>query len=106
MTFNSTVDLFYLVLSISIGWVAIFLCWGLYELARMLHQANAVVSDAREKMGRLERAISAIKERLESSAGYLGAIAEGGKALLSFLHVTEEKKEKRRKKKGKDEDEE
>ena len=108
MTLETTKDIFYLVASIALGWVAVFLCWGLYEIAKLLHQANALVTDTREKISRLERAISAIKEKIESSAGYLGMIAEGGKSLLSFLHTSEEKKEQRRKtKKPKhDEDEE
>ena len=106
MTLNSTLDVLYLVLAISIGWVAIFLCWSLYEIAKLLHQTNALVTDTREKISRLERAIVAIKEKFETSANYLGAIAEGGKSLLNFLHVTEEKKEKRRKTKKQDEEEE
>lgn len=73
----------------------------------MLHQANAVVTETREKINRLERAVVAIKDKIESSVQYLGMLAEGGKSLLSFLHITEEKKEKRRQsKKHKDEDEE
>jgi len=45
MTLVSTQDLFFLVLAIATGWIAVFLCWALYEVARMLHQANAVVSE-------------------------------------------------------------
>lgn len=107
MTLDSTKDLLYLVLSVATGWVAVFLCWTLYELAKMLHQANAVVTETREKINRLEKAVVAIKEKIESSAHYLGMLAEGGKSLLSFMHLTEEKKEKRRQsKKSKAEDEE
>jgi len=106
MNLESTKDLFYLILSISVGWVAIFLCWGLYEVARMLHQANAAVSEAREKLNRLEKAIVSIKERLESSVGYLGVLAEGGKSLINLFHQREERRERHRSKKGKhDEDE-
>lgn len=107
MTLDSTKDLLYLVLSIAVGWVAIFLCWALYEAAKILHQANAVVTETREKISRLEKAVVAIKEKMESSAHYLGMLAEGGKSLLSFMHSTEEKKDKRRQsKKHKDEEEE
>ncbi len=108
MTLNSTLDVLYLVLAISAGWIAIFICWMLYEIAKLLHQANALVTDTREKISRLEHAVMAVKEKLESSATYLGAIAEGGKSLLSFLHTKEEKKEQRRRtrKKKSDEDDE
>ncbi len=96
MTLNSTLGALYIVLAITIGWVAVFLCWGLYELAKLLHQANALVTDTREKISRLEHAIVVIKEKLESSVNYLGVIAEGGKSLLSFLHTKEKKKEQHR----------
>jgi len=105
MTLTSTQDILYLVLAVSIAWVAVFLCWALYELAKMLHQANAVVTETREKINRVEHAVMRIKEKLESSVSYLGMLAEGGKSLLSFLHTTEEKKEKRRSKKHGEEEE-
>lgn len=105
MTLVSTQDLFFLVLAVATGWIAVFLCWALYEVARMLHQANAVVSETREKLNRLEKAILAIKEKLETSMGYFGMLAEGGKSLMSMFHQREERREKRRAKKGKSADE-
>lgn len=105
MTLETTKDLFYLVLSIVILGAGVFICWAFYEIARMLHQANQLVTETREKINRVEHGIIAIKEKLESSVGYLGMLAEGGKSLLSFLHTSEEKKEKRRSKKAKNEDE-
>ena len=108
MSLASTQDLFYLVAAIALGWIAVFLTWALYELAKLLHQANQTVTETREKINRVERGVMAIKERLESSVGYLGMLAEGGRTLLSFLQSSEEKKEKRRSKKSKadDDDEE
>lgn len=90
------------------GWIAVFLCWALYEVARMLHQANAVVSETREKLNRLEKAVSAIREKFETSMGYFGVLAEGGKSLMNMFHQREERREKTRTKRGKfaDEDDE
>ncbi|MFH1621118.1 MAG: hypothetical protein ABIB04_03465 [Patescibacteria group bacterium] len=108
MTLDSSVDIFYIVAAVALAWVAVFLCWMLYEIARFFHQTNIVVEETREKIGRFEQAILSIKERLESSVSYLGVLAEGGKSLMSYFHNREEKKEKKRKK-GKlleDEDEE
>lgn len=106
ITLESTQDIFYLVAAIGFGWIAVFLCWALYEIAKLFHQANTVMTETREKIGRFERAVLSIKERLESSVNYLGMLAEGGKSLLSFLHMKEEKKERRRAKKGIVEEEE
>lgn len=105
MTLDSSLVIFYLVAAIAVGGVAVFLCWALYEVATFFHQTNTAVKEAREKIGRLERAILSIKDRLESSVSYLGMLAEGGKSLLSFLHTREQKKEKRRSKKGEAEEE-
>lgn len=97
MTLVSTLDLLYLTLAIASLWVAGFLCWGLYELARLLRQANTVVRDTREKMNRIEKTIMAIKEKIESSVNYLSILAEGGKAVMSMLRKREEKKKKKEK---------
>lgn len=96
MSLETTQDLFFLILAVATGWVAVFICWALYEVARMLHQANTVVSETREKLTRLENAISSIKERIESSVGYFGMLAEGGKSLMSMFSQREERREKRR----------
>ncbi|MBI5654489.1 hypothetical protein HZC53_02455 [Candidatus Uhrbacteria bacterium] len=106
MTLDSTQDLFFLILAVATGWVAVFVCWALYEVARMLHQANAVVTETREKLNRVEKAISSIKERLEKSVDYFGMLAEGGKSLMSMFHQREERREKGRTKKSKLFDEE
>lgn len=82
---TSIQDLLMLVLTIAVAWVAVFLCWALFEAAKLLRQANSVVTDAREKISRLERAALMIKDKLESSVNYLGLLAEGGRALLTMF---------------------
>jgi hypothetical protein len=84
---------------VSLAWITVFLCWTLYEIGKLIHQANELVSDTREKIGRFERAIAAIGEKLGATSQYLSFIAEGGKQLLSFLHNREEKQERRTAKK-------
>lgn len=102
MSFLSMHDLLYLVGAISLAWITVFLCWVLFEIGKLIHQANELVSDTREKIGRVERAVAMIGDKLGSTSQYLGYIAEGGKQLLSFLHMREEKAEPRTKKKGKE----
>ncbi|MBI4138734.1 hypothetical protein HY479_01125 [Candidatus Uhrbacteria bacterium] len=90
MTLGSTLDLLYLVLAVMVGWVTLFLCWALFELARLLRQANEVVTDARTKASRLENAI-------RHSASYLGILAAGGKAFLSMFNLRQATKKRRKK---------
>lgn len=85
MTLSNTQDLFFLVLSIAVAWIAVFLCWGLYELAKLLHQGNEVITETRHKVSKVEQALFSIKDRLESSMSYLGMIADGGKAIMSYF---------------------
>ncbi|MCC7357083.1 hypothetical protein IT408_01080 [Candidatus Uhrbacteria bacterium] len=96
MTLSNTQDLFFLVLSIATGWIAVFFCWALYEIAKLLHQGNQVVTETREKVTKLEATILNVKDRLESSMSYLGMIADGGRAVMSYF----------KKDKNEDEDEE
>lgn len=102
MTLASTQDILYVTLAIAVLWVAVFLCWGLYELARLLHQANVIVNDARERVSRLEHALLSIKERLESSVNYLGMFASGWKTFLGMFQAREDRRERQRKKKTSD----
>jgi hypothetical protein len=108
MNITTTLDLLYLLLAISAILIGIVLTWLIAEAAILVHQANAMVKDTREKIGRLERAIMSIKEKLESSVGYLGAVVEGGKTLMGFMKdkKTKTSKGKGRKKKVVEEDEE
>lgn len=103
MTIGNTLDLLYFVLAIGAIWIVAFLAWLFGEAAYLIHQTNRMVKDTREKIGRFERAVLSIKDRLESSAGYLGVLAEGGKTLVNYLQAKKGKKGKRKKS---DEDEE
>ncbi len=92
MTLDSTKDILFLVLAFASIWIAVFVCWCLFEIARLFHQTNEVVAETRERVHRVERAVVSIKDKLESSANYLGILAEGGKAVMGMLHKREEKK--------------
>jgi hypothetical protein len=110
MPLDSIQDVLALVATICAIIITGFLCWALYEIARLVRQANEVVSDTREKIGRVERLVTSIAEKVGSTSQYLGFIAEGGKQLLSFLHRREEnavrKQGQRTKKKMKEVEEE
>jgi hypothetical protein len=103
MTLDSTLDLLYLVISIAVLWVAAMLTWLLFEAALAMRNANRMIRVVQKKVLWLERTIADIGERLESSAGYLGAAAKGGKMIASFIR---ERKRSRDSDEDEDEDEE
>ena len=100
-------DLLYFVGAVCLALVTLFFCWMLYQVARLIKQANDMVQDTRDKISRFENAIVAIGEKLGMSAQYLSLIATGGKQLLSFLHNRSQKEDepsdRKRGKKKKDE---
>lgn len=93
---NTSQDLLYIVSSIALVWVAGFLCWALYELARLLRQSNDVMAETRAQLAAIREAASDLRERIDSSLGYVSALAAGGKAVLSVLRGRKEKRTGRR----------
>ncbi len=92
--FSSTQDLLYFVGAICVLWITVFLCWCLYEAGKLIHQANAVVKEGREKLSRFEKSVVAIGEKLSNVSQYLGFIAEGGRQLVAHFHKREKKRER------------
>lgn len=85
MDLLTTLDFLYIALGISTICVAGFLCWGLCELARLLHQANDAVNDTRSKIKRIELALTTMKEHLSSLSGYTSLIAKAGTMAMNYL---------------------
>lgn len=71
--------------AISLLFVSGFLCWVLYELARMLRQTNDLLEDTREKITRVEAFVSDISERIGSASQYLGIMASAGKEVFGWM---------------------
>lgn len=90
MTLDSTLDLLFLVIAVSVLWVAAMLTWLLFEAALAMRNANRMIKNIQRKVIWLEETISGIGERLESSASYFGAAAKGGKMLASFIKSRQE----------------
>lgn len=102
MYFASMQDVLAFVAALAIGFVTVFLCWALFEIARLVRQANEVVTETREKIGRMEKLILVVVEKISSTSHYLGFIAEGARQLLSHLRRRDREdmppKEKKKKK--------
>ncbi len=71
--------------AVSLLFVSGFLCWVLYELARMLRQTNDLLEDTREKITRVEEFVSEISERIGSASQYLGIMASAGKEVFGWM---------------------
>jgi len=99
MFLQTSSDLILLVGSICLLLVTGFLCWLLYEAARLLHQTNELVEDTREKISAVEMMVKTVGERISNLSQYAGFLAEGTKKVMSYLDFKEEKEKSRPKKK-------
>ena len=56
-----------------------------------------VTEEMRDRLGRLDELIKALKEKIEHSASYLFLIGEGVKKLVELMRKRGEKKKKKKK---------
>lgn len=80
-----TKDIFYLVLSFCVLWFTIFICWLLYYFIAIMRDTRGMVKDVREKVQRVEEAISAVRQKVERSLGAFTLIADGFKYALKLV---------------------
>lgn len=78
-------DLLLIVSSISLALVAGFLCWTLYEVARLLRNVNVIANIIRENIERVETMIEMVGEKLHGLSSYSGVMARAGERILDYV---------------------
>jgi len=58
-------ELLYVVLAICIVWFTIFLCWLLYQAARVLRNANTVIETLAHKLELINEGVQFIRNRID-----------------------------------------
>jgi len=101
---ESSQDLFYIVLSVAVLWFTVFLCFFLYQVARVIKNANKVMETVTEKLELINDAVSMVRgsmDGLTSKMGLVSTMLAGlvekiiiGKISKSFGHSDESKKTK------------
>lgn len=97
---ESSKDILYVVLAFAALWVAIFLCWALYYVGKILKNANEAIEEVREYGNRLDEAVRSIRDRMEGLAGTMAVVASGitrvvGKAIESRLSSMDDSSKKK-----------
>ncbi len=92
-----TRDILLIVLAFCALWFTAFVCWLIYQVALILKNVNDTVSDLREKIGKMEEALTGIKNRFEKATSGMNIFVEGAKKVVEF--AVEKKKEKQASKK-------
>lgn len=70
--FETSQDLFYVVLSLAILWFTVFLCWLLYQAARVLRNANNIIENITQKLELITDAVHTMREKMEKVSGVVG----------------------------------
>lgn len=94
---ETTQDILYLMLAISVGVFTIFLVWMLGEVAMMLRNMNRFIRELHCTIGKIEDALSGIRKKVEHSASHLSLLAEGAKQLIRMFVESKTKKAKPKK---------
>ena len=76
---------FWLCLGTSIFAVSAFICWVLFEVARMVRQGNEVVEHTRNVVAGIEEDFNRLKERFGIVLGDLAGMAKGVKAISALV---------------------
>lgn len=68
-------DLLYVILSLCILWFTVFLCWLLYQAARVLKNANKIAEDLMQKLELITDAVHFIKNKVDGLSSNMGAVS-------------------------------
>jgi len=76
MTFapNTLQDLLYLVLSIATLWATVFLCYLLYQAAKVLQNANKIMDSVIKKLEYISDAVTFMQEKVEHVSKHMGSM--------------------------------
>ena len=82
--FDST-DILYIVLAFCALWLTAFLCWLIWQISMILKNVNDFFTDVRDKIGKIETAITSIRQRFEALTSSASFVMEGAKKVADFV---------------------
>lgn len=91
MSSFTPLDILYIVLSFCVLWLTIAIFWFFYQLAQVLKNVNDTVSDVRDKIHKMEIALTGIREKFDHASSLLGFGANT--AVKAVEYVMDRKKE-------------
>ena len=90
-------DLLYIIISFSILWLTVFLCWMIYYVAMLLRQAYDLTRTFREKLEKVDALVDFAKSKLDRSSSHMALMAEGVGQLVKYLVDKKTTKNKKKK---------
>jgi uncharacterized protein YoxC len=89
-------DILYIVLAFCALWITAFMCWLIWQVAMILKNVNDVMGEVREKIVKIEEAITGIRGKFERATVGLSFLVDGIRKIAEY--VIERKTEKKTKK--------
>ncbi|MFH1661965.1 MAG: hypothetical protein ABIA02_02630 [Candidatus Falkowbacteria bacterium] len=90
-------DLLYIAISISVAGLAFFTCWAIFYLAMILRQSFKIVKEMRERINKIDEIIKIIKEKACKKSAHIALVGEGVKKLFEMIKKHSEKDRKKKK---------
>jgi len=88
----SPLDILYIVLAFCALWFTAALFWLLWQVASILRNVNETMTVAREKISKIEGALTAIRSKFDHATGVITVLVEGIKKVVDY--AVEKKREK------------
>lgn len=80
----SPLDILYIVLAFCVLWFTAALFWLLWQVANIFRNVNVAISEAREKLMKIEEAISFIRGKFEHATSNLTLLVGGITKVVEF----------------------
>lgn len=77
-------DILFFVLAFCVLWFTLFVSWLIWQVAMILKNVNDTVSDAREKLGLIEKAIVSVREKFDNMSGMVGLVGKGIERVVEY----------------------
>lgn len=82
MPVTSSQDFLYIVLAICIVWFTVFLCWLLYQAARVLRNANKVIEGLMRQLEAISGAVEFIRHKMDGLTSSMGVVSSLASSLV------------------------
>jgi len=77
-------EVLYVVLAFCVLWLSAAMFWLIWQAASIIKNVNDFLGEARDKLEKIEKTISAMKERFDHLTSTSGLLVEGAKKLFSY----------------------
>jgi len=74
--FETPQDLLYIILSFCVLWFTVFLCWLLYQAARVLKNANDIIENLTNKLELIADAVEFIRAKVDTVTDHMGSVSK------------------------------